>query len=139
MSSSAAAKRISPFFPNAFKTASSPTLAFARKSSFARLRKCVTSSRNPFASRHGIEPAKLLVSFLASDPGKDARDNLTELDTRGEELHARGSELYIYYKNGMGKTKLTSAAIDKILNTPATARNWNTVLKLHEMAEALEE
>jgi uncharacterized protein (DUF1697 family) len=96
-------------------------------------------ARNPFASRHGIEPAKLLVSFLASDPGKETRDNLAKLDTRGEELHARGSELYIYYKNGMGKTKLSSAALDNILKTPATARNWNTVLKLHEMAEALEE
>lgn len=96
-------------------------------------------ARNPFASRHGIDPAKLHVAFLASDPGKAARDNLAKLDTRGEELHARGSELYVYYKNGMGKTKLTAAAIDKVLNTPATSRNWNTVLKLHEMAEALED
>jgi len=96
-------------------------------------------ARNPFASRHGIEPAKLLVAFLASNPGKEARENLARLDTRGEELHARGYELYIYYKNGMGKTKLSSAAIEKILNTPATGRNWNTVLKLHEMAEALED
>lgn len=96
-------------------------------------------ARNPFASRHGIEPAKLMVSFLASDPGKAARDNLANLDTRGEELHARGTELYIYYKHGMGKSKLSAAALDKILNTPATTRNWNTVLKLHEMAEALED
>jgi uncharacterized protein (DUF1697 family) len=95
-------------------------------------------ARNPFASRHGIEPAKLLVAFLASDPGKEARSALAKLDNRGEELHARGSELYIYYKNGMGKTKLSAAALDKILNTPATGRNWNTVLRLHEMAEALE-
>jgi uncharacterized protein (DUF1697 family) len=96
-------------------------------------------ARNPFASRHGIEPAKLQVAFLTADPGKAARDNLAKLDTCGEELHARGSELYIYYKNGLGKTKLTAAAIDKVLNTPATSRNWNSVLKLHEMAEALEQ
>lgn len=95
-------------------------------------------ARNPFASRHGIEPAKLLVAFLASDPGKEVRNALAKLDNRGEELHARGSELYIYYKNGIGKTKLSAAALDKILNTPATGRNWNTVLRLHEMAETLE-
>lgn len=96
-------------------------------------------ARNPFASGHGIDPAKLQVAFLAFDPGKAARDNLAKLDTRGEKLHAGGSELYIYYKNGMGKTKLTAAAIDKVLHTAATSRNWNTVLKLHEMAEALED
>jgi uncharacterized protein (DUF1697 family) len=95
-------------------------------------------ARNPFASRHSIEPAKLLVAFLASDPGKEARDALATMDTRGEELHARGCELYIYYKHGMGKTKLSAAALDKALKTPATGRNWNTVLKLHEMAETLE-
>jgi uncharacterized protein (DUF1697 family) len=96
-------------------------------------------ARNPFASRHGIEPAKLLVAFLGSDPGKAARDNLAKLDTRGEELHAHGSELYIYFRNGMGKSKLPWAAIDKVLNTPSTGRNWNTVLKLHEMAVSLED
>src|SRR3989475_12587369 len=29
-------------------------------------------ARNPFAKRRGIEPSKLLVSFLASDPGGEA-------------------------------------------------------------------
>src|SRR5258708_38777994 len=31
-------------------------------------------ARNPFAKRRGIEPGKLLVSFLASDPEEDARE-----------------------------------------------------------------
>jgi len=95
-------------------------------------------ARNPFASRHGIDPAKLLVSFMMSDPGKAARDNLSKIDTRGEELHARGSELYIYFRNGMGKTKLSWVALDKVLGIPSTGRNWNTITKLHEMAESLE-
>jgi uncharacterized protein (DUF1697 family) len=95
-------------------------------------------ARNPFASRHGIDPAKLLVAFLGADPGKAARESLQKLDTRGEELHARGSELYIYFRNGIGKTKLSWPAIDKIVNTHSTGRNWNTVTKLHEMAESLE-
>jgi len=30
-------------------------------------------ARNPFAKRRGIEPSKLLVTFLASDPGPEAR------------------------------------------------------------------
>ena len=30
--------------------------------------------RNPFAKRRGIEPGKLLVTFLASDPGEEARE-----------------------------------------------------------------
>jgi uncharacterized protein (DUF1697 family) len=95
-------------------------------------------AKNPFAGRQGIEPAKLLVAFLADDPGKAARDGLSKLDMRGEELHARGSELYIYFPNGMGRSKLPWPAINKALGTPSTGRNWNTVIKLREMAEALE-
>jgi uncharacterized protein (DUF1697 family) len=95
-------------------------------------------AKNPFAGRNGIEPAKLLVAFLAGDPGKAARDGLSKLDMRGEELQACGSELYIYFPNGMGRSKLPWPAINKALSTPSTGRNWNTVLKLREIAEALE-
>ena len=95
-------------------------------------------AKNPFAERDGIEPAKLLVAFLAGDPGKAARDSLSRLDMRGEEVHARGSDLYIYFANGMGRSKLPWPAIHKALGIPSTGRNWNTVLKLCEMAEALE-
>jgi len=95
-------------------------------------------ARNPFASRHGIEPSKLLVTFLACDPGQPARDSLMKIDTRGEELHARGSELYIYFPHGIGKTKLPWPLIDKTLNTSGTGRNWNSVTKMLEIAEHLE-
>jgi uncharacterized protein (DUF1697 family) len=33
---------------------------------------------------------------------------------------------------------LSPALIEKTLKTPGTGRNWNTVVKLIEMAEALE-
>jgi uncharacterized protein (DUF1697 family) len=95
-------------------------------------------ARNPFASRHGIDPSKLLVTFLASDPGQQARDNLMKIDSRGEELHARGRELYIYFGGGIGKTKLSWALIDKTLKTSGTGRNWNSVTKMLEIAENLE-
>lgn len=96
-------------------------------------------ARNPFANRHGIEPAKLLIAFLASDPGQSARDALLKLDARGEELHIHGSELYIYFSNGIGKTKLSWFTIEKTLKTPFTGRNWNSVIKMLQIAEALKQ
>jgi uncharacterized protein (DUF1697 family) len=95
-------------------------------------------STNPFAKRRDIEPAKLLVFFLVTDPGADARKRVLQIKTDPEELHINGSELYIYFPNGQGKTKLSFPVIDRILKTPGTGRNWNTVTKLLEMAEALE-
>jgi uncharacterized protein (DUF1697 family) len=102
----------------------------------SELRKVI--AKNPFAGREGIEPAKLLVAFLASAPAKTARDNMLKFDARGEELHMHGSELYIYFRNGIGQTKLSWPALEKTLNSSFTWRNWNTVTKLLEMAESFE-
>ncbi|HEV2493332.1 MAG TPA: DUF1697 domain-containing protein [Terriglobia bacterium] len=94
--------------------------------------------RNPFATRQGIDPSRLLVNFLAADPGPDARAKMLNLESQPEELHLAGRELYIYYTNGIGRSKLTAAVIERALKTPGTGRNWNTVRNLLEIAESLE-
>jgi uncharacterized protein (DUF1697 family) len=103
--------------------------------SAAEMKKVI--AKNPFATRKDVEPGKLLVVFLANAPAKTARDALAKFDTRGEELHFGGSELYIYFRNGQGQTKLSWPGLEKILNSSFTGRNWNTVTKLLEMAEGL--
>ncbi len=95
-------------------------------------------AKNPFAERANIEPNKLLVTFLASDPGKEARENLRKQKFAPEELHVADRELYIYFPNGIGKSKLPWSRLDKILQTPGTGRNWNSVTKMLEIAEKLE-
>jgi len=95
-------------------------------------------ARNPFATRRNLEPSKLLVTFLAADPGKEARAQVLAIQTDPEELRIEGREVYVYYPNGMGRSKLPSALIERTLKTPGTARNWNTVEKLLEIAERLE-
>jgi uncharacterized protein (DUF1697 family) len=91
-------------------------------------------ARNPFATRSDVASNKLVVDFLASDPGPDARDRIGKLQGGPEELYLDGRELYIYFPNGQGRSKLQPAAIDRALKVPATARNWNTVTKLLELA-----
>jgi uncharacterized protein (DUF1697 family) len=95
-------------------------------------------ARNPFAKRRGIDPSKLLVTFLASDPGQEARDKVLRIKTHPDELRIDGRELYTYYPNGMARPKLSWAVIEKMLKTSGTGRNWNSVTKLLEIAESLE-
>ena len=95
-------------------------------------------ARNPFAMRRGLDPSRLLVIFLASDPGPEARDKVLRIKTDPEELRIDGRELYIYYPNGIARPKLSWAVIEKTLKTSGTGRNWNSVTKLLEMAESLE-
>jgi uncharacterized protein (DUF1697 family) len=95
-------------------------------------------ARNPFATRRGIDPKRLAVTFLASDPGKEAREKLLAMKAEPEELRIEGRELYIYYPNGMARPKLTWPIIEKTLKTSGTARNWNTVTKLLEIGQRYE-
>jgi uncharacterized protein (DUF1697 family) len=99
----------------------------------AEMRQVVAAS--PFAGRTGLHPGKLTVTFLAADPGEQARETVRQIRASPEELFIQGREIYIYFPNGMGRTKLPVKQIEKALNTPGTARNWNTVTKLLEMAE----
>lgn len=94
--------------------------------------------RNPFAKRREIEPNKLHVYFLTNEPAADARAKALAIKADPEEFHIDGREIYIYFPNGAGQTKLPPGALERALKTPGTGRNWNTVTKLLEMAEELE-
>jgi uncharacterized protein (DUF1697 family) len=102
----------------------------------AELREVV--AKNPFAKRTEIEPGKLLVSFLMSDPAAADRELVRKMKFDPEEIHLGSRHLYIYFPTGQGKSKLNTKMIEKTLRTTSTGRNWNSVLKLLEMAESLE-
>lgn len=95
-------------------------------------------ARNPFAGRAALEPNRLLVTFLDADPGPTAQAAIDKLVGFPEELRLDGRQLYIYYPDGVGRSKLPAVKLEKALGVTGTARNWNTVLRLLEMAEALE-
>jgi uncharacterized protein (DUF1697 family) len=97
-----------------------------------------TVAANPFRCREDIEPAKLLVTFLESTPDKASGERLRELNTSPDEVHLVGRELFVYFPAGAGRSKFPWPKVDKMLQTHGTARNWNTVVKLLEMAERLD-
>jgi uncharacterized protein (DUF1697 family) len=95
-------------------------------------------ARNPFAKRRGIDPSRFLVTFLANDPGAEARDQALKIKTDPEELRIDGREFYMYFPNGIARPKVSWVTIEKKLKTSGTGRNWNSVIKLLEIAEKLE-
>jgi uncharacterized protein (DUF1697 family) len=92
--------------------------------------------KNPFSHRN-LDPSKLLVTFLAIDPAPAAREALLSIKPDPEELQVAGRELYMYFPDGIGHSKLPPL-LDRILKNSGTARNWNTVTRLLAMAEKLE-
>lgn len=90
-------------------------------------------AHNPFQQQALQEPQWLVVLFLANFPPSGALDKLQQIYSGPETWNLVGQELYIFYPNGIGRSKLTPALLDKTLQTKGTARNWNTVMQLQRM------
>ena len=90
---------------------------------------------NPFQGQDNKESKWTVVMFLASPPDATAQENLLKTYTGPEEILFIGKEMYIYYPEGQGRSKLSGTFIEKKLKTPGTARNLNTVLQLQKMMQ----
>jgi uncharacterized protein (DUF1697 family) len=94
---------------------------------------------NPFATEAAADGARVHVAFLSGVPaatnGKGLEVIVTKNPTRRDRYHLAGDTLYLHLPDGAAESKFTAQALDKILGVTATARNWNTVLKLHAMSK----
>jgi uncharacterized protein (DUF1697 family) len=87
---------------------------------------------DPFATL-ATDPARYLVTFMAEAPDPARIDALPPVEGGGEYL-VRGRELYLWLPDGIQGTPLASWKWDTLLGRAGTARNWNTVTKLAELA-----
>jgi len=85
---------------------------------------------NPFRDESIRDPGHLLVMCLRDVPGVHALTSLKAAIVGREYFQAKGRQLYLVYPDGIGRSRLTAALIEKKLDTRGTARNWNTVQKL---------
>jgi uncharacterized protein (DUF1697 family) len=95
-------------------------------------------ARNPFAKRDDVDPAKVLVTFLAAEADPEGCGKLCAMKIAPEELLVEGREVFVYFANGFARPKLSWPLIAKYLKTSGTARNLNTINKLIALAEELE-
>ena len=95
----------------------------------------MTIENNPFKDQPMKETKWVVVMFLAREPISTALEDIQKTYSGPEELHLTGQEVYIYYPQGIGRSKLTNTFLEKKLKTMGTARNWNTVLRLQKMME----
>ncbi len=92
------------------------------------------SRSNPFLKKAG-EHAALHVALLADLPSAKNVSSLDPNRSLPDQFVVRGREIYLSLPNGVAKTKLNNAYFDSKLATVSTLRNWNTVLKLVELAQ----
>lgn len=89
-------------------------------------------ANNPFPEFE--EGKHVHAAVLAGDPPKGAIEALREHAVEGEAIAVVGSVAYLHTPFGLGTSKL-GEKFDKGIGVANTARNWNTVLKLQELAK----
>jgi uncharacterized protein (DUF1697 family) len=88
--------------------------------------------RHPF----GSDTTRSYVTFLAKEPSRAAARRLEERATAPDEIRAAGSDLYLRLPAGIQGAQLSAAQLERELGVAGTNRNWKTVVRLAEMAQA---
>jgi uncharacterized protein (DUF1697 family) len=92
-------------------------------------------ARNPFRKEAERDPGHLVVMFLKSAASEKDVKAVHAAIAGSEMIRGDGGHLYIVYPDGIGRSRLTNALLEKKLGIRGTARNWNTVLKIAALAE----
>jgi uncharacterized protein (DUF1697 family) len=91
---------------------------------------------NPFPAAVSA-PTTLHVTFLEETPPDPDLEALDRLRSNGERFELDGTVFYLHAPAGIGRSKL-AARIERALGVAGTARNWRTVLKVRDMAKAID-
>lgn len=94
------------------------------------------AAANPFPDA-ALETPNYLLLYVSKHPAAEgAEAQIQGRAADGEQVRRSGSALWIHYPSGSGRSKVTPNLIDKAIGSPATSRNYRTVIKLREMLEA---
>jgi uncharacterized protein (DUF1697 family) len=81
------------------------------------------------------DPKRYQVSFLSAKLAPGVAKQLTDADVAPERVVVSGREIYAWHPNGIQRSPLAKLLTAERLGVTATARNWNTVVKLLALAD----
>lgn len=91
---------------------------------------------NPFPDAARETPNYLLMLLSKQPPAAGAEDAIQARAAAGEAVRRAGEALWVHFPAGSGTSKLTPSFIDKAIGSPATSRNYRTIVTLEGMLDA---
>ncbi|MDF1546862.1 MAG: DUF1697 domain-containing protein [Bacteroidales bacterium] len=90
-------------------------------------------SSNPFPEVVEKDFNKLLLVFLKETPTAQNIKSLSAMSFTEEKFVIKENLIYLFFKNGSGKSKMNNNFLESKLKVQSTSRNWNTILKLDKL------
>ena len=91
----------------------------------------VIIAANPFPEAARDDPAHLVVMFYATPVSVDPAFDVAAYGR--ERAVWAGSDAYLHYPDGIGRSKLTPGVLTRAVGQAGTGRNWRTVLALRDL------
>jgi uncharacterized protein (DUF1697 family) len=91
---------------------------------------------NPFPKEAVAHPAKVIAMVMKDGIKPGGLEAVQALTRNGERVEGVGDVLFFWFPEGQGESEIFRKATPRMLGM-GTGRNWNTVLKLADMAGAL--
>jgi len=91
-------------------------------------------TKNPLPG-HEQDRSRLHVMFLGQELSAKERGRLHEEDFGADRVEPADREVYVWYANGMSGSD-TAGRLARLVTTPNTDRNWNTVQRVRAAFEA---
>ncbi len=95
-------------------------------------------SSNPYPEESRETPKLVMIALSKRPPAPAAAEEIERRGRGGERVALAAGTLWVHYPQGMGRSKLTPAILDRAAGSPVTTRNWSTVLKLGELLESID-
>ena len=89
--------------------------------------------QNPFLKEENVDIERLHLTCLKELPSPELLEKIKTFQYLPDRYEIIGKNVFVFCATGYGTSKLVNSFFESKLKTPATTRNWKTVMKLHEM------
>lgn len=93
---------------------------------------------HPFSAEQLERGNHAMIVFLSGAPAEPAVVALRENNPGREAISAAAAALYVFYTDGVARSKLDTKRIENSLGLVASARNWNTCQRLLKLLREME-
>ena len=95
-----------------------------------------STAKNPFLKEENVEIERLHLTCLKELPAPELLEKIKTFQYLPDRYEIIGRDVFIFCAAGYGTSKLVNSFFESKLKTPATTRNWKTVIQLNELAKS---
>ena len=93
-------------------------------------------AQNPFLKEKNVDVDRLHLTCLKEIPSLELLEKIKTFQYLPDRYEIIGKNVFIFCAAGYGTSRLVNSFFESKLKTPATTRNWKTVMKLHELSNS---